>query len=157
MKFRTLMIAVGLAGFVVTVLVPNLIQTRGGPKYASRAMGALRSIATSQSIFREGDKDADGVPDYATLSQLGATQLVDGLLASGTKSGYLFRSEPSSSTPELLWWATAEPMPAIQERGWRRYFAMNQGGTICWSLDVPIAIDPVTCAIDTRMATELGR
>ena len=39
----------------------------------------------------EGDKENDGNLDYGTLRELGEAGLIDAVLASGTKEGYLFR------------------------------------------------------------------
>ena len=40
---------------------------------------------------KEGDKDRDGLRDYAaSLAELRATNLIDGVLATGRKGGYVF-------------------------------------------------------------------
>lgn len=78
------------------------------------ALRALKTIATSQALFREGDKDGDGLPGYGTLgelaSPLGQSQgLVDPILGSGTRQGYFFRCEPDLREPESRWFAIAWP------------------------------------------------
>jgi type II secretory pathway pseudopilin PulG len=146
MKLTDVMIVVGVLGLTASIVVPNMIERRSASPehYARNSMG---TIERAQSIFRERSRR------YATMTELSTTQLVDGLLGQGTKGGYLFRSEPSASTPEFLWWATGTPTPPTQSRGSRRWFACSQAGEVWWSDDGPVAIDPVTCVIDTRTAT----
>src|SRR5262249_41150134 len=55
------------------------------------AIGALRTISTAQALSREGDKDRNGVLDYAkSLAALQACSIVDEELGSGGKQGYTF-------------------------------------------------------------------
>lgn len=92
----------------------------------SAAIGALKTITTSQAIFREGDKDGDGKLEYApSLADLARYELVDKVLGSGTKQGYLFEVNRGAATPELLWWATADPITP----GHPSYF-VDQSGEI---------------------------
>ncbi|MEZ0228914.1 MAG: DUF2059 domain-containing protein [Planctomycetota bacterium] len=106
------------------------------------AIGALKTIATSQAIFREGDKDANGELDYGTLEQLGKTMLVDGVLGSGKKQGYVFECAPGTESKEFLWWATASPeKPGVTGK---RYFWTNQAGVIFYSTK-PITVDKKSC------------
>src|SRR5262245_33825620 len=44
------------------------------------AITMLRSIATAETVFREGDKDGNGKRDYGTLAQLSQAKLVDAVL-----------------------------------------------------------------------------
>lgn len=78
------------------------------PGNESRAIGSLKAISAAQSLYREGDKDCDGVLDYGNLTQLGEASLIDSALASGTKQGYRFRSLPGPA-PQFTWWAFAVP------------------------------------------------
>jgi hypothetical protein len=97
------------------------------------AIGALKTICTSQSIFREGDKDDDGTFNYGDLAALGKANLIDSVLGSGKKQGYVFECHPSTDKEkrEFCWWATASP----QEPGktGERYFFTNQAGVIYFS------------------------
>ncbi len=116
------LIAVGFA-----ISVPNLIEARKHGNEAA-AIGALKTLHTAQTLFREGDKEGDGVLDYGTLAELSAANLIDDVLGSGVKQGYRFAVLVSPQAPELMWMATAEPVqpPATGSR----CFATNQSGAI---------------------------
>src|SRR5205807_829597 len=66
------------------------------PVHGASAIGNLRSIADAQTIFRE--KEDRGAGRYASLAQLTSSTLVDSVLGSGTKSGYTFVVQPSTTT-----------------------------------------------------------
>jgi hypothetical protein len=123
---------------VAAIAIPNLVYV--GSRNEPPAIGALKTISTSQMIFREGDKDADGTLDYGTLAELSDTMLIDAVLGSGQKQGYVFRVQPSPLTPEFLWMATADPAaPGVTGD---RYFATNQDGIIYYSTTAPFTITP---------------
>lgn len=116
------------------------------------ALGALKTITTAQALFREGDKDGDGNFQYSgSLGALGKTQLIDEVLASGTKQGYRFELCAGSEAPEFLWMAVASPVD-----GKGRHFVINQSGVIYYSNEAPFALDRVTCEIP-RSATPVGK
>lgn len=130
-------------------------EGRGGPDgNEARAIGCLKTLVTAQTLFREGDKEQDGELDYGTLAELSQTTLVDAVLGSGKKSGYVFDCRPSVATPEFLWFATASPeQPGTTGS---RYFATNHAGVIYDSTERPFEIDPTSCAMPEG-ATPVGR
>ena len=104
------------------------------------AIGALKTIATAQTLFREADKDRNGVLDYAAdLRALGACDLVDSVLASGDKSGYRFEvcRGGDESSAQFVWMATASPKQADSGQ---RHFAVNHAGMI-YTSDKPFALN----------------
>jgi hypothetical protein len=108
-----------------------------------RAIAALKTIATVESIFREGDKDGNGALDYASLAQLGQTQLIDAVLASGTKDGYVFQVSASVSTSEFLWFAVVSPLkPGVTGD---RYFEMNHSAVIFFTTAASFALNTTDC------------
>lgn len=114
-------------GMVAAIAVPNLIDARKRGNEAA-AIGALKTITTAQSLFREADKDGDQVLDYGDLQELSDTSLIDPVLGSGMKQGYTFQVVPAPSTPELLWMATAAPLqPGTTGE---RYFMVNHEGVV---------------------------
>jgi hypothetical protein len=141
--------AVFSAGIPFESLLRNLraeIRTRTPwGRGEMRAIGALKTIATAESIFREGDRDGNGALDYASLAQLGRAQLIDAVLASGTKDGYLFEATASTSTSEFLWFATARPI----KPGWsgERYFVTNHSAVIFYTTAAPIVFNSTDCTI----------
>lgn len=101
-----------LAGVVVLMGVA-LVPAHHGPTRAAaeaHAVASLRALVAAQTIFRDQDRDQDGVRDDATsLAELHAVGLVDDILASGLKQGYTFtlRAAPPGDLP--AWVATASP------------------------------------------------
>jgi hypothetical protein len=93
------------------------------------AVGALKTLATAQSLFREADKDGNNELDYAgDLGALGKADLIDSVLASGTKQGYTFKLVRSKKAPEFLWMAVASPTEAGTSGN--RHFAINHEGVV---------------------------
>lgn len=110
----------------------NLEQAR---KYGNEAaaMGALRTISTAQTLYREADKDGNGELDYAPdLAALGKTNLIDKILASGKKNGYRFKLTRSKKAPEFMWMASASPLEPGKTGD--RHFAINHEGVTYQSL-----------------------
>ena len=127
-----------LLGLVVALVVPTHNHDRKGGNEAA-AIGALKTLSMAQALYREGDKDGDEVFDYGTLSELSETTLIDGILGSGTKQGYLFTCQPVATTPEFLWTATATP--AVPGTTGVRYFGTNHTGVIYVSRTAPVRFD----------------
>jgi hypothetical protein len=111
---------------VYTVLFP-------GPDYGreSSAIGAMKTIATAEALFREGDKDGDGKSDYGDLAELLKAGVVDEALGSGTKNGYTFVVTVGKN-PEQQWSATATPREPVN-----RHFFVDQTGIVRWALNGP--------------------
>lgn len=105
-----LMIVIAIIAVMGATAIPQLIEARKSSN-ESAAIGSLRTIATAQEIFRDQDKDGNGVLDYAaTLQDLFEHgDLVDDVLGSGTKQGYLFALEATENRL-LRWAARASPI-----------------------------------------------
>lgn len=126
-----------------------LRPARWGRPYEARAVGALKTIDTSQTRFRDEDKDGDGRLEYAASTyELGAAGLLDAHLGAGVKEGYVFRVLRSTSTPELLWIAAADPL--LPGRRGARRFITNQAGVVYYRHvegGAPVPLDAETCRI----------
>ncbi|MGE0706515.1 MAG: hypothetical protein AB7N76_17675 [Planctomycetota bacterium] len=108
------------------------------------AIGALKTISTAQALFREGDKDQNGILDYAGgIEDLGKCQLIDDRLASGEKNGYRFAVTSGAKAPEFLWMAVASP---LDEKQGLRHFAISHEGVV-YESDKPFELDGVECKI----------
>ena len=143
-----LMIVIAIIAIIAAIAIPNLIQARKHGNETA-AIGALKTISTSEAIFREGDKEGDGNLDYGMLSELSSTQLIDSILGGGTKQGYLFRSGYSTTTSEFLWFGVANP--AVPTTTGDRYFETNQAGVIYYTSAGTLALNTGTCALDTTV------
>lgn len=133
---------IALATFATALFAQNA-HASTDHRARSRAVGALKTIQTAQTLFREGDKDRDGVPDYArALSELGRARLIDEVLASGVKSGYRFSITVAPDAPEFLWMAVAAPLDPGPDRPW---LVTNHTGVIQVS-PTPVELNP-RCAL----------
>jgi Ca-activated chloride channel family protein len=136
----------GMLSKLVDSAKSAFISTRQHGNEAA-AIGALKTLATSQSIYREGDKDQNGNLDYGTLEELARTGLVDSVLGAGTKQGYQFEVHKSTKNPEYLWFAVARPTTPGSTGD--RFFYTNQAGVIFYST-TPFDVDPETCQVNPK-------
>lgn len=89
-----LLIVVVIIGIIAAIAIPNLLASRRSANEGS-AISALRTVHGAQSTYAStyGGGNYAGTPwglDGVGLSTLGNLQLVDSVLASGTKSGYAY-------------------------------------------------------------------
>jgi hypothetical protein len=117
------LLALAVAAFVFFVQ-PHTPNPHAGERFA---IGMLKTIDTAQTLFREDDRDGDGKLDYGNLQELSNATLIDGILGSGTKQGYVFQVRPSPTTGDFLWFAVANPVPS--EAG-KQSFCTNHAGVI---------------------------
>ena len=143
-----LMIVIAIIAIIAAIAIPNLIEARKHGNEAA-AIGALKTLNSAQTLYREGDKDGNNTLDYGNLAQLSNTTLIDGVLGSATKQGYGFVATPSASTAEFLWLATANPVSPRTTGD--RYFATNHAGVIYYTTATPTAPNANTCVISTAM------
>lgn len=127
-----LMIVVVVIIVIAAISIPLLIRQRMASNETS-AIAALRTISTSQAVFRNSttrDDNLDGIGDYGTLAELGASPapgtpgLIDRVLADGIKSGYEFEIEVFPGTdadPEPRFSAFAFPI-AYNRSGVRNFY-----------------------------------
>jgi prepilin-type N-terminal cleavage/methylation domain-containing protein len=149
-----LMIVIAIIAIIAAIAIPNLIQARKHGNEAS-AIGALKTTATAEAIFREGDKEKDGNLDYGMLSELNNTQMIDSVLGSGTKQGYFFFACYSFKTSEFLWFAAANP--AINGTTGDRYFSTNQAGVIYYTTANNLLLDTNSCTLPNNGVIPTGK
>ena len=143
-----LMIVIAIIAIIAAIAIPNLIEARKHGNEAA-AIGALKTTNSAQTLFREGDKEQNGTLDYGNMAQLSATTLIDGVLGSGKKQGYVFNIEPSSTTTEFLWFANANP--AAPTSTGDRYFCSNHSGVIYYTQRQSVPIDVSGCSVPTNV------
>jgi type IV pilus assembly protein PilA len=109
-----LVIVIAIVAIIAAIAIPNLIEARKGSNEAA-AIGALRTISTAQSLFREGDRDGNGLPDYAsTFAALVFPGGIDPTVASGRVHGYAFHL---TTSPDRLHWSVAAAPAAVNRSG----------------------------------------
>jgi prepilin-type N-terminal cleavage/methylation domain-containing protein len=139
-----LMIVIAIIAVIAAIAIPSLIQSRKHADEGS-AIANMREIVLSQSVFREGDREKDGNVDYGMLSELTNQALVDRVMGSGTKAGYIFRVDYSVTSSEFLWYGVAEP--AVVRQTGDRSFAVNNQGTVFYTTENRIPLDNASCRI----------
>lgn len=116
-----MMIVVMLIAIVAAVVIPLLTESKTGA-HESSAIGTLRTLCSAQNQFRASDRDGDTYLDFATsIAELSMVGLIDNVVGSGQKSGYVFSL--SGSTYE--WEASATPIDA--RLGKRKFFVDTTG------------------------------
>lgn len=123
-----LLIVVAIIGIIAAIAIPNLLASRRSANEGS-AQSSLRTIHSSQATYQS--TAGNGV-FASTLTALNAEKLIDGLLASGTKSGYDFElCDVSGSGQTAQFGVTALPSftSGVAQSGTRR-FAMTQVGVM---------------------------
>ena len=151
-----LMIVIAIIAIIAAIAIPNLIEARKGSNEAA-AIGSLRAIATAQAMYRDRDKDGNGINDYAvpdsgifqTPTQLGAVGLIDQNLASGTKQGYNFYVRAVSDQLPAAWDPRNEffviAVPVAFGKSGDRLFYLDQTGVIRFATtNATINYDPAT-------------
>jgi prepilin-type N-terminal cleavage/methylation domain-containing protein len=139
-----LMIVIAIIAIIAAIAIPNLLHARKSANETA-AVGALKTITTSQSVFREGDKEQDGNLDYGMMSELSNVGLLDSVLGKGSKQGYYFSCAYSQSTSEFLWFATANPQVATSSGD--RYFETNTAGVIFYTTNQNLSLDTSSCSL----------
>ena len=127
-----LLIVVAIILIIAAIAIPNLLRSRMAANEAS-AVGSLRTLNTA-AVTYSSTYPANGYP--ATLAALGTTagatsasaDLIDSVLASGTKSGYGFTFTGDGNLPSNGYSIVGDPV----NRGTsgQRGFYTDQSGVI---------------------------
>ena len=128
-----LLIVVAIILIIAAIAIPNLLRSRMAANEAS-AVGSIRSVNTAAVTYSTTYPTA-GYP--STLAQLApaatasssSADLIDSVLAGGTKSGYQFAMAAiGTGTPLNGYSVTGDPV-APQTSGTRGFYS-NQSGVI---------------------------
>lgn len=124
---------VGLAAIPVTLIIaaiaiPNLLRARMAANEASAASG-VRILITAEIAYSSAHPEAGYT---CALSDLSSAQLIDGALASGQKSGYVFElsncTADVSGGPNEKFQVVAYPVTRNQTG--RRAFCSDESGVV---------------------------
>ena len=105
-----LLVSVVPVGIISAIAIPNLLAARRASNEAA-AIGTLRKISAAQSTYLA---TAGGNQRYGSMDELVTNDLVEGQLASGTKSGYRF--EVVASGDSFVATATPASYPDMGRR-----------------------------------------
>ena len=132
-----LLIVVAIIGIIAAIAVPNLLQSKAAANEAS-AISAIRNVVTSHITYSA----TTGSGSYAVdLGVLQSAKLIDSVLGSGTKDGYLFASTGTQNTFSV----TESPVTAGTTG--TRYFFSDESGVIRYD----------TGAVATSASSPLGQ
>jgi len=119
-----LMIVIAIIAIIAAIAIPNLLEARKGANEAA-AISSLRTLVTTQALFRDADKDGDGQANFAgsllVLQQNG--NLIDDVLATGTKQGYVF----TCLTADAGYSFSSTAIPINNKTGTRRFYVDESG------------------------------
>jgi prepilin-type N-terminal cleavage/methylation domain-containing protein len=141
-----LIIVTLILAVIIAIAVPNVLSSRKTANEGA-AIGALKTIANAQSLFREKDREDDDSPDYASLAELSNTTIIDSPLGSGRRNGYAFETDAGSLNREAVWFAVANPI--VPKSTGDRYFCTNHRCVIYYTLGTSVTPDYVDCTIPT--------
>jgi type IV pilus assembly protein PilA len=123
-----LLIVVAIIGIIAAIAIPNLLASRRAANEGS-AQSSLRTIHSSEATYQA----TAGQGNFGTMVQLGPVAgggqgLIDGVLSTGTKSGYSFAITVAGTTPDAFY-ATAVPAVTgtIAATGTRRFAVADDG------------------------------
>jgi type II secretory pathway pseudopilin PulG len=148
------MIVIAIIAIIAAIAIPNLLHARKSANETA-ALGSLKTIASSQTVFREGDKDQDGNLDYGMLSEMSNCGLLDSVLGAGSKSGYFFSCNYSFVSSEFLWFALANPQLATTTAD--RYFETSTAGVMFYTTNQNLTLDTSSCLLYPGNLTAVGK
>ena len=124
-----LLIVVAIILIIAAIAIPNLLRSRIAANEAS-AVGSIRTINTSEVTYASTYPQV-GFADLASLGGAGGSSsgagLIDSVLASGTKSGYVFSVNNLTGTPVTTYDVHGDPQNS--QTGQRHFFS-DQSGVI---------------------------
>ena len=127
-----LLIVVAIILIIAAIAIPNLLRSRMAANEAS-AVGSIRSVNTAAVTYSStypsvGYPSSLAVLGPATAATSATSDLIDSVLASGTKSGYVFVLTPGTGTPLTGYSVTGNAV--AQNTSGTRGFYSDQSGVI---------------------------
>jgi type IV pilus assembly protein PilA len=144
-----LLIVVAIILIIAAIAIPNFMSSRMSANESSAA-SSVRSISTSETAYATTYPLIGYSAALLDLGDGGSSNciavttracLIDSILASGTKSGYLFTYANDGNTPAVGYSINADP----SSRGitGRKSFFCNQPGEIRYNVSAPATlVDP---------------
>jgi len=128
-----LLIVVAIILIIAAIAIPNLLRSRMAANEAS-AVGSLRTINTACVTY----STTYGIGFPSALTSLGTSggvsstgaQLIDNVLAGGSKSGYTFTYTAGAAAGGVVPTYTVNADPITPGQTGQRYFFTDQSGVI---------------------------
>ncbi len=87
-----LLIVVAIIGIIAAIAIPNLLKSQQATRETA-AIQEVKHLTEAQVLYSV----TKGHGKFGSLSELGAQGIINSVLASGTKGGYIFSSEALSN------------------------------------------------------------
>ena len=131
-----LLIVVAIIGIIAAIAVPNLLQSKAAANEAS-AIASVRNMVTAEITYFS----TTGGGKYGDLDKLKTAKLIDEVLGSGEKDGYIF-AIPAGDGATDDFNVTAVPV-TVGKTGYRGFFG-DATGVIRYTSDgsTPSATSP---------------
>ena len=143
-----LLIVVAIIGIIAAIAIPNLLASRRAANEGS-AQSSLRTIFSAQATYQATAGNGAFATDLAALY---GQNLVDTVLNTGTKSGYVFAIvEKAGTGGTAVYGAKCYPQvtaSGVSQTGTRR-FGLTEDGVLRG--DTTIGTDPSTRALINGM------
>jgi prepilin-type N-terminal cleavage/methylation domain-containing protein len=146
-----LLIVVAIIGIIAAIAIPNLLASRRAANEGS-AQSSLRTVHSAQATYQATTGNGAFAGSLATLN---TANLIDGVLSSGSKSGYTFAVvEQAGTGATAVFGAYGFPTTdsGVSQTGTRR-FGITEVGVMYG--DATLAAIPNTRALIVGM-TALG-
>jgi prepilin-type N-terminal cleavage/methylation domain-containing protein len=130
-----LLIVVVIIGIIAAIAIPNLLAARRSANEGS-AISSLRTLHGAQMTFSATSGNGQfsgtvGTADNSSMVAMAAVNLVDGVLATGTKSGYAFvgdRTAASTTEPATFYFSAIPTSGSgLTQTGTRRFGIATAG------------------------------
>lgn len=121
-----LLIVVAIIGIIAAIAVPNMIKAQQSA-HETAAIENVKAIGQAQTMFIVGK----GHGTYGQLADLGADGILDSVLASGQKTGYMFTSVPVTvDSGPTMYDTTAKPTSVGKFGSANRSFGSNETNVV---------------------------
>ncbi len=126
-----LLIVVAIILIIAAIAIPNLLRSRIAANEAS-AVGSMRTINTaSVTYFTSCNTFAPTLVALGPpLAACVTADLIDSVLAGGTKSGYTFTYTPGAAVAGVVSTYTVNANPVTVGTTGQRYFFTDQSGVV---------------------------
>ena len=144
-----LLIVVAIIGIIAAIAIPNLLASRRAANEGS-AQQTLRTLHSSEATYQA----TFGQGNFGLLADLRTGNLIDSVLAVGTKSGYTFTIVPVAlvvNVSPATFHSTANPLvtTGVSQTGTHR-FAVTDDGIMHG--DTNLAVVPTRAQADAMTA-----
>jgi type IV pilus assembly protein PilA len=121
-----LLIVVAIIGIIAAIAIPNLLASRRAANEGS-AQSSVRTVFSAQGTYQATSGNGAFSSDLTTLN---TANLIDSVLASGTKSGYTFAVVENAGTgAAAVMGVTSHPSitTGVSQTGTRKFGLVEDG------------------------------